>query len=491
MDPIIERFAPLFSPRTLAVVGASKDARKWGFTVLRNLISGGFTGKIYPVNPREPEIMGLKVFPSLAAIPGEIDLAIVIVPSPQVLSVLQDCRQRGVKAVFIITSGFGETGDEGKSIEKEIARIAEEGRILLAGPNGQGLVNTKVKMYALMGAITPEVGHISLVSQSGNVGGTLMSRGTQLQVGFQKFISSGNEAFLKTEDYLEYFGADPDTRVILAYVEGIKDGRRFVEVAGRVARKKPVLLLKGGRTRAGNRATASHTGSMSSEDALLTDALKQAGVIQVDGMEDLFDLGVAFIRQPLPRGKRAGILTIGGGWGVLAADAAEREGLDVVPLPPGVIAELDRFLPAWWSRVNPVDTVAGTAGGMLLKSLKVLLACPEIDGLILLGIGHNYPLAKKIKESPFYPDFGLDKIADQMMQDDLATAAEIVSLMDQYQKPVVTSSEAAAYSRVVGNQALQILEREGIITYTTPDKAARVLATLAKRSEFLRKRRSE
>ncbi|MCX8176333.1 MAG: CoA-binding protein, partial [Candidatus Bathyarchaeota archaeon] len=356
---IYEELKPLFYPNSVAVVGATETVGKYGFNTFFNLLSGGFKGKIYPVNNRVDKVLGFKAYKSVKDIPEDLDLVVVVVPALQVPVVIEDCVEKNVKACIVISAGFRETGDEGKKLEDEVVNIARRGGVRVVGPNCMGIFNTTVNLNVLMASIPLDFssfkGKISFVSQSGNLGTNMVIWGLIRGIGFNKFVSSGNEADLTCEDFIEYFSCDPETKVIMAYVEGFKPNSRFPRLAKEVTRKKPLVILKTGATEAGAKAARSHVGAMAVRDEIVDALFKQTGVIRVHSVEEFFDTAVALANQPLPRGKRVGIVTTGGGWGVVCADTCGKLGLEVPSLSRETIEKIDGLLPSYWSKSNPVD----------------------------------------------------------------------------------------------------------------------------------------
>ncbi len=470
------RFEPLFRPGSVTFIGASKSPMKWGFIVLSNLINGGYKGKIYPVNPRESEILNLKVYPSVDAVPEVSDLAVIVTPPSSVPSVLEDCLRKGIKAAVVISAGFAEIGEAGGKLQRDMADIARRGNMILVGPNCNGIMSTNWSLYPLMPPIYPKPGPLAMVTQSGNVGVSVVSRAMIRGFGFSYYISTGNEAHLSVTDFIEFLGEDPQTKVILSYVEGIRGGRRFLEVAKKVSRNKPIIMLKVGDTAAGARAALSHTAALAGLEATFAAAAKQAGMVRAGDMDELFNIAAAFIRQPVPKGRRVGIVTSGGGWGVLAADACARAGLDVVQLPEETIRELDSFLPPWWSRGNPVDLVAGLRAGDIVNSLEVLLRCPLVDGVIVLGV-RGGPAKQDQAPASF-----LDLMATFM--GDLFE--DVSQLIDKYGKPILLASDTSFGSFEWGQEMSAALGDKGLVCYPLPDQAAVALSSLAQYGEYLR-----
>lgn len=487
MSKILEKFAPLFSPRSIAFIGASNTVTKWGFLILFNLLDGGYRGNIYPINPREDEVMGIRTHPSVLDVPGEIDLAMVVVPPPQVLPVIKQCVEKQIPAGVVITAGFGELGGKEKEMELEMVRLARAGGMMLVGPNCAGVLSANSSsLYALMPPFFPKPGHISMCSQSGNVGASMLRFSLDRDMGFNKFISTGNEADLRTEDFLEYFGEDPDTRVILSYVEGPHNGRKLFEVARKVTRKKPIVMIKAGRTAAGEKAARSHTGSLAGSDDVYDAMCRQCGVTRVENIEEMFDTSRAMLRQPLPRGDRVAIVAAGGGWGVLAADACTRVGLDVAKLRPETLEALDEILPAWWSRNNPIDLVAGLRPGDFINCIETMLRCDYVDSVMALGgIGFSTVRAQGFLKSKHAEKYDLVNLSGLFVQEDMNTARGIVELIDRYGKPVIVATETVVGSRPDRNPPVLAIEDKGVLVYPTPDRAAKVLSRMVERTRYL------
>ena len=467
----------------MVLLGASKDLKKWGFIILANLIDGGFRGRIYPVNPREEEILGLRVYRSVKDLPETPDLAVIVVPPSSVVSVVKDCANKGIRAGVVITAGFAEIGDGGERLQREMVQVARSGGMMLMGPNCNGIMNPSNKLYAQMPSIFPPPGPIAIVAQSGTVAISIARRSVVKGFGCSKYISTGNEADLHFEDYLEYLAEDPQTKVILGYVEGFRDGLRFFHTAKEVSKKKPVVLLKAGESPAGARAAISHTASLAGSNAVFEAVCKQAGVIRVGDPDELVNIGVALLHQPLPQGRRVGIVTAGGGWGVLAADACTRLGLEVVSLPDDTLTELDSFLPDWWNRGNPIDLVAGARGDAVVKSVEALLRCAVVDSAILLSLMLALPVrrlrrATSEDEREHWEETMLSAIGD--------TFGQLNELTERYQKPVIVASELAFTDASFEMKMTYALGERNCVCYTLPHQAAMVVANLVRYSEYLR-----
>lgn len=482
MSEVVEKFQPLFHPKSVAFIGASNKPGKWGSIVLTNLINGGFKGAIYPVNPGETEIQGLKSYPRIARVPETPDLAVIVVPPPSVPQVIEECVTRGVRAGVVITAGFAEVGDDGEDLQLEMVNRARAGGMILVGPNCNGIMCPPANLHAAMPPVFPPPGQIAVVAQSGNVATSIARRVIRKGLGISCLVSSGNEADLHCEDFFQYLAEDPETKVILSYIEGFRDGKRFFEIAREVTKKKPIIMLKAGNTSAGAKAAMSHTAALSGSDSAFDGVRRQTGVIRAKNIDDLTHIGLGFIRQPLPRGRRVGVVTAGGGWGVLAADACAEAGLEVLTLPEEAIAELDVFMPAWWNRGNPVDLVAALRPDHLWKALECLLQCGEIDGVILLGIMPALPLR------PLPPSASpqeIEKRLQEILMGIRDSFQEFLGLADRYQKPVIVASEFPTTAVDIESRMAGMLGEIGGVCYLTPEDAAMVMASLANYAEYL------
>lgn len=382
---LIESYEPLFNPRSLAVVGASNTIGKWGFILPFNIVRGGYEGELYFINSREKYIHGYKAYPDLKSVPRDIDLVVVTVPAPVVPGVITECAQKGVKNVVLITAGFSEVGEEGRKLEQKVVALADEAGIRIIGPNMMGICSPPNRLIAMGAPVMPPAGNISFLSQSGNLGVQLLGWAERAGLGIARFVNSGNEAQTTCDQILEYYGADPITKVIVFYLEGIDNGQRFLELAERISRHKPIIALKVGVTEAGAKAAQSHSGAVSTSSRVYQAMVRQAGIIEASSTEELIDLARTFGHLPIPRGKKAGIMTLGGGWGVVTTDLCAREGLEIPPLSPDTLARIDRVLPAFWSRSNPVDLVGTLNRGAHMEVMEALASDPRFDSIISLG----------------------------------------------------------------------------------------------------------
>jgi acyl-CoA synthetase (NDP forming) len=379
-------YASLFEPRNVAVVGASNIPGKWGYIIPINILVGGFGGRVFMVNRKERSILGFPAYPSLKGIEEQVDLIFVTVPAAGVLDVIEEAAAMGVKSAVVISSNFSEVGGEGVEMERRLADIANRARMTIVGPNTMGIYSASASLCGVGSPLIPLAGGVGFVSQSGNLGVQLLGWGKSRGVGFSRFVGSGNAANTDMDDYLTYLEKDPLTRVIALYVEGLKDGRRFLEVARRITPHKPIVVLKGGRGELGGRAARSHSGAMAGKLELFESMFEQAGIVEAQHSEEFIDIVAAFDALPTAAGKRVAIMTMGGGWGVVAVDACEREGLELASLPQSAIDEIDKVLPSFWSRGNPVDLVGNLRRSSHFKTMDVLAACEEVDILIVMGV---------------------------------------------------------------------------------------------------------
>ncbi len=479
----IHKLEPLFNARSVTFVGASKDPTKWGFLTLKHIIDGGFRGSVYPVNPREPEILGLKVHQSIADLPETPDLAVIIVPPPSVPAVIKECVSKGIRTGIIITAGFAELGGKGSKLQDEIVTIARQGGMALVGPNCNGVMSPWNSQYVQFPSFFVPPGPVAVIAQSGNVMDSLSLQIQMHGFGCSACIASGNEAALHCEDYLEYLADDPHTKVILSYIEGFKDGERFLAVAREVSKKKPIVMLKAGKTQAGAKAAASHTAALAGSDAVFDAVCRQSGVIRAKSLDEMLNIGLAFLRQPLPRGRGLGIVTAGGGWGVLAADACAELGFDIVQLPEETINELDKILPAWWNRGNPVDLVAGAAADNLFKAVELVMQCRSVDALMFLSL---MPALRMGSFDAPQDQSSRENWGDQMIESVALAMDEFNALADKYNKPVIIASEYMWATNVEQAGITFRLGQHNAVCYRMPGGAARVLDALVTYGEYVK-----
>ncbi|MCS6328316.1 MAG: GNAT family N-acetyltransferase [Nitrospira sp.] len=379
---------PLFHPRAVAVIGASRSPQSIGYRLLDALQSNGFRGRCYAVNPHASTIAGVDAFPSLHALPEPADLAVIAVPKDAVLSVVDDCAATGVRALVVITAGFAEVGEEGRRLQAQLLDKVRQHGMRMVGPNCFGILNTdpSVRLNATFTSTFPLAGSIAMSSQSGALGLALLAASRRLQLGLSTFVSVGNKADVSVNDLLQYWESDHATTVILLYVESFGNPRRFAHIARRVSRNKPIVALKAGRTSSGKRAASSHTAALAANDVAVDALFQQTGILRANTLEDMFALAAALSEQPLPKGKRVGILTNAGGPAILCADACEAAGLEVPELSQATITRLSPFLPASASLRNPVDLIASASPEQYGQAIDTLLTSDDIDALIILYI---------------------------------------------------------------------------------------------------------
>ncbi|HEX7928586.1 MAG TPA: GNAT family N-acetyltransferase, partial [bacterium] len=378
----------IFRPRSIAVVGASDRPGTIGNVLVRNLLRDEFNGPVYPVNPTHHVVCSVPCYGTLQDIPREVDLAIVAVPAAQVLDVVRQAAAKHVYALVILSAGFGETGPEGLKLQEQVLDVVRRYGMRMVGPNCLGIVNTEpsVRLNATFAPVSPPPGRVALSSQSGALGIAMLSLARQLRLGLSQFVSIGNKADISGNDLLQFWGDDPNTNVVLLYLESFGNPKKFSRIARRVGRKKPIVVLKAGTSKAGARAASSHTGSLAASAVVAQTLMEQAGIVQTDTMERFFYAAKVLGSQPLPRGNRLGILTNAGGPGILSADRAEAEGLTVPQLSRPLQGDLKRGLLPTASAQNPVDMIAGASARHYEAALKTLLANDEVDQVLVMFI---------------------------------------------------------------------------------------------------------
>ncbi|MDY6966202.1 MAG: CoA-binding protein [Halobacteriota archaeon] len=488
---IVTELEPLFYPRGVAIVGASKSLIKIGTMTLLSIIVGGFEGGIYPVNRKGGKILGVDVFKDFKSLPDDADLLVVCVPAAAVPQVMEDGIDAGIGAAVIISSGFAEAGEEGKKLEDEVVRVARNGGIRFVGPNCMGICSSPVKLYPLMNMMMPLPGDISFVSQSGTLGTINMLMASNHGIGFNKFVSSGNEADLKAEDLIEYYAKDQDSKIILSFIEGLRKGRKFFEVSKEATKKKPLIMLKAGVTKEGAKAANSHTGSLAGSVLINDVAFRQAGVVKASNGTEMLELVKAFSLLPIPKGNRVGIVTGGGGAGVLAADACGKMGLEVPHLPQEMIDELSEFLPPFWSHGNPIDiTASGGIGGggsggadfsVMTKCLEALMECDEIDSVICQGINFSDMMDTVVSNFPEKFQKMLKSFTGAISPMEIKMNNELIAIKKKYGKPIVLMGMYESLPK-----SAKQLEEHGIIMYSEPDLAATTLSKLAWYGNYLK-----
>jgi acetate---CoA ligase (ADP-forming) len=376
------------APRSIAVIGASRREGSIGHTLFRNLLLWGFNGIAYPVNPNAEMVASVKAYPSVLDIVGDVDLAVIIVPAEGVHQVLEQCGRKGVRGVVIVSAGFGESGPQGKEEERKLLETARAYGMRLVGPNCMGIINTgkNVNMNATFSLVYPPAGSVAFGTQSGALGLAILEYAQSLNLGLSTFVSLGNRADVSNNDLLQYWQEDPATHVILLYLESFGNPRKFARIARSVAETKPVIAVKSGRTSAGSRAAASHTGALATTEVLAGALFRQAGLIRVDTLEELFDVANLLTHQPIPSGRRLAIITNGGGPGIMTADACAARGIELPILSEKTISELETFLPPRANVTNPIDMTAEATAEQYRKALNLMAQDDGIDIAIVIFI---------------------------------------------------------------------------------------------------------
>lgn len=486
VDP--QRLGRLFYPRSIAFIGASGRIGKWGHSLLTNTMSSGYEGDVYLVNPKRDIIAGLPVYHSVTDIPGEVDLAVVTVPAALVSDLIPDLKAKNIKNMVLITSGFRETGEEGRQLEEALVCKAKEAGILMVGPNTMGICNPHIKLYCTGNHVWPAPGGISMIAQSGNMGSQLLHFAEQQGIEIRAFSGSGNEAMVTIEDYLEAFEVDELTDIVMLYVESVKNGRRFLESARRVSMKKPIVLLKGGQTEEGQKAAASHTGAMTSNVRVFDAVCKQSGIIKVNHPTDMLDLSAAFSSLPLPKGNRIGIMTLGGGWGVVASDLCASYNLKIPALSDALMARCDALLPPYWSRTNPVDLVGENDNSLFLKVLEELMKWDGCDAVLNLGILGRRLMTKRVAKSamidPTYKREFLDQVIEAMYDFEKKYIRHVVDLMDKYHKPIIGVNIMTDETEDKTLYKMEGSDYKGVF-FPTPERAVKALAKMYDYRRFL------
>ncbi len=441
--------APFFDPRSVAVIGASRDPSKVGGSVLANLRSAGFDGRVLPVNVRAEVVQGLAAFPSLLAVDGPVDLAVITVPAPAVLPALKECVAKGVPAAVVISAGFRENGEEGRKREGELREWLGRQPIRVLGPNCLGWIRPSRRLNVTFAPGMPQAGNIAFVSHSGALAVAILDWAQERRMGFSLFASLGNQADITESDVLGAVARDDETRVIVGYIEGVAEGRRFFETLREAAALKPVVLLKAGRSAEGARAVSSHTGALAGSDRAFDAAVRQAGAVRAGSVEELFDLARGLASQPLPRGRRLLVVTNGGGLGIVSTDAARESGLEVAPLDDPVRRRLDALLPPTASVVNPVDLVGDADAARYSNALHAI--------------------------GPSAADAVLVVLTAQAATDSIGVARAVIGATRGW--PIPLAGAFVGGARVAAGA--RALEDAGIPCYPFPEPAVKTLAGMA------------
>jgi len=439
----------IFAPRAVAVIGATEKAGSVGRAILWNLISNPFGGTVYPVNPKRPNVLGIRTYPTIEAVPEPVDLAVVVTPAPTVPRVIGECVEAGVKGAIIISAGFKEVGPEGAELERSVLEQAHRGRMRLIGPNCLGVMSPRSGLNATFAAQIARPGSVGFLSQSGALCTAILDWSLRVNVGFSAFVSIGSMLDVGWGDLINYLGDDPYTKCIVIYMESIGDARSFLSASREVALTKPIIVIKAGRTEAAAKAAASHTGSLAGSDEVLDAAFRRVGVLRVDSISQVFDMADVLAKQPRPRGPKLAIVTNAGGPGVLATDALIENRGELAPLSPATMESLGTFLPAAWSHNNPIDILGDADAPRYARTLEVAARDPNIDGLLVI-------------------------LTPQAMSDPTATAQALQKYAKIPGKPVLASWMGGAAVEA----GEQILNYAGIPTFSYPDTAAQIFTSM-------------
>ena len=482
--PTDAQFAALFEPKGVVVTGASTHPGKFGFVSLHNILAGGYKGGIFGTNLQSENVLGIQTVADIEQLPDNaIDLVFVCTPASANPALLRACAAKGVKAAFLTSAGYGEAGEEGKKAEKELIALADELGILLAGPNGQGVVSTPANLCAQIVAPYPPAGKIGVASQSGNFVSSFLNWSRSSGVGISRAVSAGNAAAVTVADYLDYYADDEATAVGLAYVEGIADGRTLMTRLASVAQRKPLVLVKGGATEGGAQAAASHTGALAANDKVFDGFCRAAGITRTETVEEAFEAAATFATQPLPKGPNVVIMTTAGGWGVVTSDAITRDGqLKLMELPADLLAQIDTKLPPRWSKGNPVDCAGGETRDTIPEVLEMIAVHPDVHAVIYLGIGIQSNQARLLREGGFYPDHGIDRIVAYHERQDQRFAEAADELSKRTGKPILTATELAVADPE--NPGPATVRATGRLCYPSGNRAVTALGHLYRAAAF-------
>jgi len=482
--PSDAQFAALFEPKGVLVTGASTHPGKFGFVSLHNILAGGYTGGVYGTNLQGENVLGVQTVADIEQLPDNaIDMVFVCTPASANPALLRACAAKGVKAAFLTSAGYGEAGEEGKKAEQELIALADELGILLAGPNGQGVVSTPANLCAQIVAPYPPAGKIGVASQSGNFVSSFLNWSRSSGVGISRAVSAGNAAAVTVADYLDYYADDKATAVGLAYVEGIADGRTLMTRLASVAQRKPLVLVKGGATEGGAQAAASHTGALAANDKVFDGFCRAAGITRTETVEEAFEAAATFATQPLPKGPNVVIMTTAGGWGVVTSDAITRDGqLTLMELPEDLKAQIDTKLPPRWSKGNPVDCAGGETRDTIPEVLEMIALHPDVHAVIYLGIGIQSNQARLLREGGFYPDHGIDRIVAYHERQDQRFAEAADELSKRTGKPILTATELAVADPE--NPGPATVRATGRLCYPSGNRAVAALGHLYRAAAF-------
>lgn len=450
-----------FCPGSVVVIGASREEEKVGHIILDNIISSGYKGKLFPVNLKADEIHGIKCYPSVLNVPGDIDLAIIVIPAQFVLQVLEECSKKNTKWSIIISAGFKETGIEGAKRERQLIEKAKDYGIRILGPNCLGIIDTECPINATFSPNMPPIGKIGFISQSGALGTAILDWAKTNKIGFSKFVSLGNKADISENDLFDDWENEKDTEVITAYLEGVKYGREFIRISSKVSKKKPIIVIKSGNTDAGARAVSSHTGTLAGSAKAYEAAFKQAGIIRANTIRDLFNYAKAFSYQPLPKGKKVAIITNAGGPGIMATDECEKSDILLASLEKETIDGLKEFLPEAANFYNPIDILGDALADRYKKTLEVVIKDNNVNAIVML-------------------------LTPQAMTQPLKTARAIVEVMENSGKSITVLTSFMGGSEV--EKAVKFLAEKNIPNFDIPEEAIDTLKVMMEHTDWKSRR---
>ena len=486
--PSDEAFRALFEPRGVLVSGASTHPGKFGFVSLHNLLASGYRGKVFGTNLKGETVLGVETVADVADLPdGQIDLVFVCTPAAANPELLRACAAKGVKAAFLTSAGYGEAGEEGRRAQEELVELADELGMLLAGPNGQGVVSTPVDLCVQIVAPYPPKGSIGVASQSGNFVSSFLNLSKASGVGISRAVSAGNAAAVGVADYLDFYADDDATTVGLAYLEGITDGRGLMSRLADAAARKPLVVVKGGATAGGAQAAASHTGALAADDDVFDGACRAAGITRAPSIEAAFEAAATFATQPLPAGPNVAVLTTVGGWGVVTADAITRDrDLVLLDLPDDLLAAIDEHLPPRWSRGNPIDCAGGETRDTIPQVMELVANHPDVHSIVYLGLGIQSNQARMMRAGRFHPDHGIERIVEYHERQDARFAQAAAELSDATGKPILTATELAVADPA--NAGPAAVRASGRLCYPSGERAVAALGHLLRHAEYRRAR---
>ena len=464
---------PIFYPKAIAIVGASKDPTKRGFRAIQKLLEEGYTGQIYPVNPKEASILDITAYPDIASIPGPVDLALVCTPAKTLPDVIAQCGQKGIKGAVVLAGGFAEAGPDGAALQAKMVEEANKWNVRIVGPNTSGIFNTH-SACNIVGFSNLKKGGVGLLTQSGNMALSLATEAQSSgEIGLSTYVGIGNESDIRFDEYLQFFTDDENTSALISYVEGVKDGPRFLDALRRATRKKPVVLYKSGRTSAGQNSAKSHTGALAGDYAVNEGVLRQAGAILAKKSDEILPLAEALSLLGPLASRRVAVLADGGGHATIAADSLTELGMELPSLSRETQSKLAAILPSGAALVNPVDVAGGTDSNpaVFADCVDIILADPSVDGLIITGLFGGYGT----------------RFSETLMPIELETSDKIAALGQQYKKPILVHSLYVNLSPKERPEPLVRIRKAGLPTYGSLELGTRCMQAMAEFGEAIRR----